>query len=84
MVLCQLFGFIKKVFVVAMPFLRCNALKYVLMNNQESEIRPEIKNINNNELLFYPYSILANRCSGSCSNINDPYVKLSVTDVARV
>ena len=54
MVLCQLFGFIKKVFVVAMPFLRCNALKYVLMNNQESKIRPEIKNINNNELLLYP------------------------------
>ena len=54
MVLCQLFGVIKKVFVVAMPILRCNALKYVLMNNQESQIRPEIKNINNNELLFYP------------------------------
>ena len=33
---------------------------------------------------FTPYSILANRCNGSCSNINEPYVKLSVTDVARV
>ena len=54
-----------------MTFLSCNALKYVSMNNQECKIRPEIININSNEPSFYPYSILTNKCSGSCNNIND-------------
>ena len=36
----------------------CYALKYVLMNNQECKIRPEIININSNEPSFYPYSII--------------------------
>ena len=53
------------------------------MNNQDLKIRPEITNINSNEPLFYPYSILANKCSGSCNNINDPYAKLCVPNVAE-
>ena len=53
------------------------------MNNQEFKIRPEVTNINSNVSLFYPYSILANKCSGSCNNINDPYAKLCVPNVAE-
>ena len=53
------------------------------MNNQECRIRPEIININSNEPTFCPYSIKVNKCSGSCNNINDPYVKLCVPDVAK-
>ena len=34
-------------------------------------------------LLFYPYSILANKCSGSRNRINDPYPNLCVPDVAN-
>ena len=61
----------------------CNALnalplKCVSVNNQQCRIRPEIININSNEPSFYPYSIQVNKCSGSCNNINDPYVKLCV------
>ena len=51
------------------------------MKNRECKIYPEIININSNVPLFYPYSILVNKCSGnkcSCSNINDPYTKLCV------
>ena len=44
-------------FVVAMPFLSCNALKCVSMNYQECKIRPKVININRNETLFNPYSI---------------------------
>ena len=59
----------------------CNALnavplKCASMNNQECKIRREIININSNEPTFYPYSIKVNKCSGSCSNINDPYAKI--------
>ena len=28
-------------------------------------------NINNNESVFFPFSIKVNKCSGSCNNIND-------------
>ena len=53
------------------------------MNNQECRIRPEIINVNSNGPSFYPHSILVNKCSGSCNNINDPYAKLCVLDVIK-
>ena len=53
------------------------------MNNQKCKIRPKVINNNNNEPSFYPYSILANKCSGICNNINDPYAKLCVPDVVK-
>ena len=78
-----MFEFIKKVFVVAMLFSNCNALKCVSINNQDCRARPEVININSNEPLFYPYSILVSKCSGSCNNINDPFAKLCVPDVVK-
>ena len=39
--------------------------------------------MNNNEPVFYPYSIRVNKCSGSCSNINDPYAKLCILDIVK-
>ena len=75
-------------FFTAMSFFSCNALnvnplKCVSMNNEKCKIRPQIININSNEPLFYPYSIEVNKCCGSCNNINDPYAKLRVPDVAK-
>ena len=73
-----MFGFIKKVFVVAMTFFNfnpsnVNPSECVSMNNQNCKIRPEIINVNNNELVFYPFNIKVNKCCGSCNNINHPY-----------
>ena len=70
-------------FIVALSFFSCNALKCVSMDNQEYRIGPQIININNNQLSFYPYSVKINKCSGSCNNINDPYAKLCVPDVFK-
>ena len=39
--------------------LNVNSLECVSMNNQECKIRSEIININNNEPVFYPFSINA-------------------------
>ena len=78
-----MFGFIKKMFVTTMMFFSSSALKYVSINNEECKIRPKIVNINSTEPSFYPYSILVNKCSGTCNNINDPYAKLCVPDVAK-
>ena len=49
-----MFGFIKKVFVVALSFFSCYALECVSMNNQECKIRTKVKDINDNEPSFYP------------------------------
>ena len=75
-------------FFTAMTFfssktLNANALECVSMNNQECKIRSGIINVNSNELLFHLLSILVNKCSGSCNNINNPYAKLCVPDVAK-
>ena len=51
----------------------CNELTCVSINNQVCRARPEVMNINSNEPLFYPYSILVNKCSGICNNISDPF-----------
>ena len=82
-----MFGFIKKVFVSGMTLFSYNVLnvdllKCVSMNNQEYKIRPQIINVNSNEASFYPYSIKVNKCSGNCNNINDPYAKSCVPEVA--
>ena len=51
------------------------------MNNQECKTRPVLMNINSNETLFYTYSILVNKCSGSCNDINNFYAKLCLRDL---
>ena len=53
------------------------------MNNQECKTTTKIININNNEPVFYPFSIKVNKCSGSCNNIDDPCAKLCVPDVVK-
>ena len=53
------------------------------MNNRECKTRTKIININNNEPVFYPFTIKVNKCSGSCNSINDPYAKLCVLDVVK-
>ena len=57
-----------------------NPLKCVSMKNQECKVRSEIIN---NEPVFYPFSIRVTKCSGSCNNINDPYARSCVPDVAK-
>ena len=51
------------------------------MNNQECKIRTKIIDVNNNEPVFYPFSIRVNKCSGSCNN--DPYAKLCLPDIDK-
>ena len=53
------------------------------MNNQECRTRTKIINVNNNEPVFYPFSIKVNMCCRSCNNINDPYAKLCVSDIIK-
>ena len=83
-----MFVFIKKLFFTAMNLfsynvLNVHSLECVSMNYQECKTRTKIININNNEPVFYLFSIKVNKCSGSCNKISDPSAKLRVPDVAK-
>ena len=82
-----MFQFIKKVFFVRLTVLsgltNVNSLSCISLKNQAFKVRPEIVNVNSNEPIFYPFIIKTSKCSGSCNNINDPYVKICVTDVVQ-
>ena len=88
----KIFAFGKKVFFIGLTILSSftsvnslNAipLSYISMSNQICKARPEIINVNNNNPIFYPFSIKTNKCTGSCNNINDPYAKICVPDVVK-
>ena len=83
-----MFGFVKKLFFVAMTFfsynlLNVDPLKCVSIINLEWKIRPQLININSDNPLFYLFSIEKNKCNGSCNNINDPYAKLCIPDIVN-
>ena len=79
-------GSLKTIFFTTITFfggnvLNVNVLKCVSINNKAC--RAEVININSNEPLFYPNSILVNKCSSSCNNINYPFATLCVPDVVK-
>ena len=55
----------------------------ISMTNQEYKVRTQIVNVNSDGPVFYPAIIKTSKCSGSCSNMNDPYAKLCVPDVIK-
>ena len=83
-----MFGLIKKTFFTIMTFfsfnvLSVNSLECALMNNQERKARPKIITVNNNESVFYLFSVKVSKCSESCNNINDPCAKLCIQDINK-
>ena len=76
----KVFGFVKKVFFVALTvlssFTNASSLSCFSMNNQACKARPQIVNVNSNNPIFYPFSVKTSICSGNCNNINDPYSKI--------
>ena len=79
-----MFQFIKKIFLIGSTFLTTiDLLSYISMNNQAYKVRPETINVNSNEPVFYPFSIKASKCSGSCNNINYPHAKIWVPEAVK-
>ena len=73
----KIFRFVKKVFFVGLTILSsfANYLSCISMNNQECKTRPQVVNVNEDEPVFFPFSIKTSKCSGSCNNINYLYAK---------
>ena len=77
----KIFRFVKKAFFIGLTILKdftnansLNAipLSCISMSNQECKTRPQVINVNGDELVSFPFSIEASKCSGSCNNINYP------------
>ena len=80
-----MFRFIKKWFFIGSLFLSnlvsTTSLSCISVSNEACIARPEI--INNNNLVFYPFSIKTSKCSGNCNNVNDPHSKICVSNVVK-
>ena len=80
-----MFRFIKQIFVsTLMSFCSLssvNSLEYVSMKNPKCKVSPEIVGVSTNNPIFYPFSIITNKCSGNCNNISDPYARICVPDI---
>ena len=58
--------FLKKAFAVITAFFNpsyVNSLECISMNNKECKARPKIIDLNNNEAVFYHYSIKVNKAA---------------------
>ena len=64
-------------------FTSVNSLICISMKNQECKTKPQVVNVNGDEPVFFPFSIKASKCSGSCNNINQPYATICVPDVVK-
>ena len=65
--------------------IKIKALECVSVVNQKCMPRPKILDVNEGigEVLFYPYNVLVNKCSGSCNMLEDPMAKLCVPNVIK-
>ena len=83
----KIFGFVKKLFFVVLTvlsgFTKANSLSFISMNNEECKARPQVVNVNGDEPVIFPFSTETSKCSGSCNNINYPYVKICVPNVVK-
>ena len=83
----KIFGFVKKLFFVELTvlsgFTKANSLSFISMNNEECKTRPQVVNVNGDEPVIFPFSTETSKCSGSCNNINYPYVKICVPNVVK-
>ena len=63
----KIFRFVKKVFFVGLTilssFTNANYLSCISMKNQECKTRPQVINVNNDEPVFFPFSIETSKCS---------------------
>ena len=65
--------------------LKVNTLECLSIINRKCMPRPKILDVNESvgEVLFYPYNVLVNKCSGSCDTLDSPMTKLCVPNIIK-
>ena len=87
-----IFGHINKIFIGLLSVCTtgrfCGSLVFnfkgpvtcVSLSNQPCQARTSFVDVNFNEAVFYSFTVSVKRCGGSCSTIDDPYVRVCVPD----
>ena len=63
--------------------LNTNQFKCVSVTHQECKVNPQTVNVNEDDPVFFPYSVITSKCSGSCNNMNYPLAKFCVPNVVK-
>ena len=65
--------------------IKTRTLECLSVTNQKCMPRPKILDVNEGigEALFYLYSVLVNKCSGSCNTLDNPMCKICVPKVIK-
>ena len=65
--------------------LKVKTLECVSVINQKCMPRPKILDVNEGvgEVLFCPYNVLVNKCSGSCHTLDNPMAKMCVPNIIK-
>ena len=65
--------------------LKVNTLECLSVINRECMRRSKILDVNEGvgEVLFYPYNVLVNKCSGSWNTLEDPMVRICVPNIIK-
>ena len=93
----KIFRFVEKVFFIGLTILsdfinanslsaaplNANSLSCISMKNQECRTRPQVFNVNGDEIVFFLFSTETSKCSGSCNNINYSYAIICAPDVIK-
>ena len=59
-------------------------IKCASSNSQPYQARPTLFDINSTETPLYPFVVSANKCSGSCNTIDDPYARVCVSNQVNI
>ena len=83
----KIFKFIKQIFISTMIFFgnlsNVNPLKCILMKNRQCKVKLKIVNVNDNDPIFYPFSMKTNKCCSNCNNIDDPFARICLPDTIK-
>ena len=73
----RIFNFVKKIVFLGLTVISniTGALECISIKNQQCKLRPEI--------VYIPFSVKINKCSGNCNNINSPYARIFVPDIVK-
>ena len=72
-------------FINLFNILKVKTLECLSVTNQKYMPRPKILDVNEGvgEVLFYPYNVVVNKCSGSWDMLDDPMAKLCIPNVIK-
>ena len=59
------------------------SIKCISLNNNPCKARTSLVNLNSNEIIFYPFIVSINKCSGYCNITNDSYARVCEPDNAK-